>query len=76
MNEEYKCEYSKYEKIYSFEFKPITYTIKIINKEIVLIIKKNNIAKELRTIKKEKQIYNEIQLIKNYLEKKLSNFTL
>ena len=76
MNKEYKCEKSKYEKIYFFELETISYNIKLKNKEIISIIKKNNSSKELLLIKKEKQIYNEIQLIKNYLEKKLSNFTL
>ncbi len=69
MNKEYKCEYSKFEKIYFFEFKPISYNIKIKNKEIVSIVKKNNSSNDLLLFKKEKQLYNEIQLIKNYLEK-------
>ena len=73
MNGEYKCEHSKLFKIYIFGLKTFIYNICLENKQIIYISKKNKYSNEKILFNNDKQIYEELLLIKAFLEKKFNN---
>ena len=72
MNGEYKCEHSKLYKIYIFGLKTFNYNICLENKQIIYISKKNKNSNEKLLFNNDKQIYEELLLIKAFLEKKFN----
>ena len=71
LNGGYKCEHNKLNKIYVFGFKAIIYFIKLENKQIVFLRKMNKSSNKNINLNNEKQIYEELLLIKTYLEQKI-----